>query len=82
MPAPSCDIEPLRRTPRLPSANPVRVTACDPLPAPAPGGPAALPNRRYSSDQLFGDSVEVEIEHGASTYRLRRTALGKLILTK
>lgn len=38
--------------------------------------------RRYVSEQLFGEHTEVEIQHGASTYRLRLTSLGKLILTK
>jgi hemin uptake protein HemP len=38
--------------------------------------------RRYISEQLFGEHTEVEIQHGESTYRLRLTSLGKLILTK
>jgi hemin uptake protein HemP len=58
--------------------------------APAsPAGPAAerrLPvandGRRWASSELFGSSSEIEIEHGAAVYRLRRTSLGKLILTK
>ena len=56
--------------------------------APLPGTPAhALQRnpgarRRYFSEQLFGDHTEVEIQHGESTYRLRLTSLGKLILTK
>jgi hypothetical protein len=52
----------------------------------ADGGPGAGPDgsgtTRFSSAQLFGSAVEVEIEHRAQIYRLRRTALGKLILTK
>lgn len=53
-----------------------------------PGTPAQAlrPNpgarRRYVSEQLFGEHTEVEIQHGESTYRLRLTSLGKLILTK
>ncbi len=31
---------------------------------------------------MFGAAAEVEISHGGALYRLRRTALGKLILTK
>jgi hemin uptake protein HemP len=31
---------------------------------------------------LLGSEREVEIEHGDQIYRLRLTALGKLILTK
>lgn len=42
----------------------------------------APPPRRIASDELFGGAVEVEIEHQAQVYRLRRTSLGKLILTK
>ncbi len=37
---------------------------------------------RYRSEILFGGANEVQIEHDAQLYRLRRTALGKLILTK
>jgi hemin uptake protein HemP len=52
--------------------------------SPAAGGtapaPAALP--RWRSSELFGSAREVEIEHGDAVYRLRQTALGKLILTK
>lgn len=35
-----------------------------------------------SSEQLFGGAVEVQIRHGGALYRLKQTALGKLILTK
>jgi hemin uptake protein HemP len=51
----------------------------------APASRPALPSagaRRLCSDQLFAGLVEVEIEHGPFVYRLRRTSLGKLILTK
>ncbi len=41
---------------------------------------AALP--RVSSRHLLGDAKEVLIEHRGAWYRLRETALGKLILTK
>lgn len=40
------------------------------------------PTRRYSSRELLAGAQEIEIEHEGSLYRLRRTALGKLILTK
>lgn len=36
----------------------------------------------FDSDQIFGGADEVHIVHGDALYRLRRTALGKLILTK
>lgn len=42
----------------------------------------ATDGRRWASTDLFGSSSEIEIEHGAAVYRLRRTSLGKLILTK
>jgi hemin uptake protein HemP len=42
----------------------------------APGG------TRWRSGDLFCGRPEVEIEHGDAVYRLRQTALGKLILTK
>lgn len=38
--------------------------------------------RRVTSRDLLGDANELEIEHGGMLYRLRLTALGKLILTK
>jgi hemin uptake protein HemP len=38
--------------------------------------------RSITSEQLFAAFPEVQIWHGAVVYRLRQTALGKLILTK
>lgn len=38
--------------------------------------------RRFDSTALFAGAQEVEIVHDDAIYRLRRTALGKLILTK
>lgn len=43
---------------------------------------AQADRRRFDSQQLFGLGHEVEIDHAGAIYRLRRTALGKLILTK
>ncbi len=37
---------------------------------------------RMSSQQLFAGATELEITHQGTQYRLRQTALGKLILTK
>ena len=52
-------------------------SAAAPRVAPAPGVP------RVSSDELFpGGAVELHIDHRGVLYRLKRTALGKLILTK
>lgn len=36
----------------------------------------------WTSEQLFGRAQEVGIRHDGHLYRLRRTKLGKLILTK
>jgi hemin uptake protein HemP len=44
-------------------------------------GEASVP-RVWTSEQLFGDAVEVIIQHNAQWYRLRRTRNGKLILCK
>ena len=38
--------------------------------------------RRIDSQTLLGSAQEIEILHLGQIYRLRRTALGKLILTK
>ena len=46
--------------------------------APAPRDTARL----IRSEQLFDGANEVLVEHSGAVYRLRRTALGKLILTK
>jgi hemin uptake protein HemP len=55
-----------------------------PLPprAAPPAGGEAAPSRRLYSRDLLGSGKEVEIVHGSQCYRLRLTALGKLILTK
>lgn len=44
---------------------------------PATGAVLRLPSRA-----IFAGAQEVEIEHNGAVYRLRQTALGKLILTK
>jgi hemin uptake protein HemP len=38
--------------------------------------------RQWASQDLFGEHTEVQIHHAGLCYRLRKTALGKLILTK
>ena len=50
--------------------------------APAQEARAATPVRRIPSLELLGAAAEIEIEHAGQIYRLRRTSLGKLILTK
>ena len=50
--------------------------------APSTDDGAPGPATRLFSEQLLGRASEVEIEHEGAVYRLRRTSLGKLILTK
>ena len=47
--------------------------------APTRGPPTPLV---ISSEQLFGGASEVQIDHRGALYRLKKTSLGKLILTK
>ena len=64
-------------TPALPAADDA------PLHRAGPGVPPRAPRvRMITSEQLFADFPEVQIAHGDAVYRLRRTSLGKLILTK
>ena len=62
-------------------------------PAAADSGAATPPDARPAqlaprarapivSDTLFGGAKEVQILHHGTLYRLKQTALGKLILTK
>jgi hemin uptake protein HemP len=56
--------------------------AVRPLPA-KPEKPALQRHcKRINSQQLLANEREIEIEHVGQLYRLRVTALGKLILTK
>jgi hemin uptake protein HemP len=58
--------------------------------APTPAVPARdgafrtdrQPVRSINSETLFDGAYELQIEHRGMLYRLRRTSLGKLILTK
>lgn len=52
------------------------------LPSQATTKPRAPLLRRIDSQTLLGSAQEIEIIHHDQIYRLRRTALGKLILTK
>lgn len=48
-----------------------------------PARPATAPRvMRLDAEILFRDGSEVEILHSGDVYRLRRTRMGKLILTK
>ena len=48
----------------------------------AAGSPAWARRPVFDSDEIFRGADEVHIVHGEALYRLRRTSLGKLILTK
>ena len=61
-------------SPRPPAALP----ADDAVAAPQP----LTPVRAVPSEALFDGALELHIEHRGALYRLRQTALGKLILTK
>lgn len=48
-----------------------------------PPDPVAPSGRRvFTSRELLGGDKEITIVHGREMYRLRKTRLGKLILTK
>lgn len=47
-----------------------------------PAAPVAASPRSWTSAELLGPHREVLIDHQGACYRLRLTALGKLILTK
>jgi len=54
-----------------------------PKPAlPPPPASRATATVRIDSRQLFAGATEVQIDHFGAIYRLKQTALGKLILTK
>lgn len=48
----------------------------------APVKPALPGVQRIASERLFAGAQELQIEHRGALYRLKQTALGKLILTK
>ena len=67
----------------MPSPSPHPAAALDTHADPPAGrGGAELACRAIRSDELFNGAQELQIEHHGTVYRLRRTALGKLILTK
>jgi hemin uptake protein HemP len=53
-----------------------------PLAMAAPAPAVANAVLRIDSKRLFAGAQEVQIEHHGVLYRLKQTALGKLILTK
>jgi hemin uptake protein HemP len=56
--------------------------AASPLPKPLTPVSAAILPVRVDSAQLFAGAREIQIDHRGEVYRLKQTALGKLILTK
>jgi hemin uptake protein HemP len=67
-------------TPDRPPASPGRQGNAPATPSDvstAPAGPLLI-----SSEQLFAGASEVQIRHRGALYRLKKTSLGKLILTK
>jgi hemin uptake protein HemP len=58
----------------LPAAG---TAARAPVPVPVPTGTLQI-----TSDKLFAGALEVQIDHHGALYRLKKTSLGKLILTK
>jgi hemin uptake protein HemP len=64
--------------PNLPPSPPPERSGA--TPKAAAGVAEAVP--AIKSEALFRGAVELRIEHHGSLYRLRQTALGKLILTK
>jgi hemin uptake protein HemP len=60
----------------------LRRSSAQPAQAPHDRASCAPAARRWRSTELLGLAQEIEIEHGQAVYRLRRTSLGKLILTK
>lgn len=59
-----------------------RPTRPAPTAAPAASEPPAGPVTQTTSEALFAGAVEIQIDHQGTIYRLKHTALGKLILTK
>lgn len=59
----------------------VDMSTTTPAATPRPA-PSAAEAQRLRSEALLQGRREVEIEHAGQVYRLRLTALGKLILTK
>ena len=69
-------------SPFKPSPLPHPTTPAAASPPPAAGASADAPAPCWSSSQLLGGQREAYIAHEGTTYRLRLTSLGKLILTK
>ena len=75
MPQPDAMRQPFFRHRPLVEPTPANAQATD-------RAPTHAFQENWSSDQLLAGRNEISITHGDSTYRLRLTSLGKLILTK
>jgi hemin uptake protein HemP len=73
---------PLAATAMAPRVEPGRVAATASTAAAAGSLGAKPPVRPVASEALFAGASEVHIDHRGTLYRLKQTALGKLILTK
>ena len=83
-----------RSAPAQDRSRPAEAGAAAPVRAPRPAPAAAAasnagalelptgPVTQTSSEALFAGAVEIQIDHHGTIYRLKHTALGKLILTK
>jgi hemin uptake protein HemP len=72
------DHEPTSVSPPVQSAAgivPPQIADATPSESPAP-------RDKWDSAELLGDRIEILIQHGTETYRLRRTRQDKLILYK
>ena len=67
--------------PSAPEAADPRMESVAPS-AQSPTQSASGETRAVNSEQLFSGATELLIDHHGVLYRLRHTALGKLILTK
>jgi hemin uptake protein HemP len=52
------------------------------VPAAASRGRLPQGTVQITSEKLFAGALEVQIDHHGALYRLKKTSLGKLILTK
>lgn len=68
-----------------PNPNPAPAEAVAGSAVPAVGAarqPTPSTTMKITSEKLFAGALEVQIDHHGALYRLKKTSLGKLILTK
>ena len=73
-------------TGNAPSQGAVAIDGTAGSASPTTGDPQRVPAQpatlQITSETLFGGALEVQIDHHGALYRLKKTSLGKLILTK